>query len=111
MTSVPPQPGDLLVIDGRASVQFAGDRALLLRVTAVSQTPTYHGWIWLSGYVVDQSGHATDKREIYVQLAGLRRAPVANVPTQRGRNQARTGPRPRRNAEATRISRPAARPT
>jgi hypothetical protein len=102
--TVPPQPGDLLIVDGRASVQFAGDRALLLRVTTVSTAPTYHGWIWLTGYVVDQSGHATDKREVYVQLAGLRRAAVAKVPTQRRRNQARTGPRPRRNAEATRIS-------
>jgi hypothetical protein len=75
-----PQPGDLLVVDGRASVQFAGDRALLLRVTTVSQAPTYHGWTWLTGYVVDQSGRATDKREIYVQLAGLRRRTSRRVP-------------------------------
>jgi hypothetical protein len=66
------QPGDLLVVDGRASVQFAGDRALLLRVTAVSTAPTYHGWVWLTGYVVTETGQAIEKREIYVQLAGLR---------------------------------------
>ncbi|WP_422769133.1 hypothetical protein ACN28C_20395 [Plantactinospora sp. WMMC1484] len=38
-----PRPGDLLVTDGRASVQFAGGRALL-RVTTVSTRPTYHDW-------------------------------------------------------------------
>ena len=46
-----PSPGDLLVIDGRASVQFAGDRALTFRVVSVCDRPTYEGWIWLTGYV------------------------------------------------------------
>ncbi|MCX4472016.1 hypothetical protein OOK41_17160 [Micromonospora sp. NBC_01655] len=67
-----PSPGDLLTIDGRASVQFAGDRALTFRVVSVPDLPTYHGWIWLTGYVLDHRGLATAKREIYVQLAGLR---------------------------------------
>ncbi|SCL45975.1 hypothetical protein GA0070606_0896 [Micromonospora citrea] len=67
-----PSPGDLLVVDGRASVQFAGDRALTFRVVSVSDQPTYAGWIWLTGYVLDRRGNATVKREIYVQLAGLR---------------------------------------
>ncbi|GAB3816602.1 hypothetical protein [Micromonospora zhanjiangensis] len=69
-----PQPGDVLVIDGQASVQFAGDRRLLLRVTVVDQRPTYHGWIWLTGYVLDGTGQAIDKREVFVQVAGLRYA-------------------------------------
>ncbi|MFG3707072.1 hypothetical protein ACGF7U_20440 [Micromonospora sp. NPDC047670] len=67
-----PSPGDLLVVDGRASVQFAGDRALTFRVVSVCDQPTYAGWIWLTGYVLDRRGQATAKREIYVQLAGLR---------------------------------------
>ncbi|MEU8156320.1 hypothetical protein AB0B94_21905 [Micromonospora sp. NPDC048986] len=62
---------DLLVIDGRASVQFAGDRALTLRVVSVCDQPTYQGWVWLSGYVLNSRGDATTKREVYVQLAGL----------------------------------------
>ncbi|MGC4805951.1 hypothetical protein [Micromonospora sp. DT233] len=66
-----PSPGDLLRVDGCASVQFAGDRALTFRVVSVPDRPTYQGWIWLTGYVLDHRGLATDKREIYVQLAGL----------------------------------------
>lgn len=80
-----PSPGDLLVIDGRASVQFSRDRALTLRVVSVSDQPTYQGWAWLTGYVVDRRGDATAKRQIFVQLAGLRPAvPVA--PARRDRD-------------------------
>ncbi|MEW2475125.1 hypothetical protein AB0875_15165 [Micromonospora gifhornensis] len=74
--TVRPSPGDLLRIDGRASVQFAGDRALTLRVVSVSDRHAYDGWIWLTGYVIDRRGNATTKREIYVQLSGLRSAPT-----------------------------------
>ncbi|MEU6024135.1 hypothetical protein [Micromonospora sp. NPDC047134] len=70
------RPGDLLRIDGRASVQFAGDRALTLRVVSVSDRQAYDGWIWLTGYVIDRRGNATAKREIYVQVSGLRPAPL-----------------------------------
>ena len=72
-----PKPRDVLLIDGRASVQFAGDRALRLRVISVSDYPTYHGWCWLTGYVLDPSGQARSRREVFVQLAGLRPAPPA----------------------------------
>ncbi|MCG5455505.1 hypothetical protein PSH03_000381 [Micromonospora sp. PSH03] len=44
-----PSPGDLLVIDGRASVQFAGDHALTFRVVSVCDRPTHEGWVWLTG--------------------------------------------------------------
>ncbi|WP_330466949.1 hypothetical protein [Micromonospora zamorensis] len=66
-----PSPGDLLVIDGGASVQFAGDRALTLRVVSVCDWPTYEGWVWLTGYVINRRGNAIAKREIFVQRAGL----------------------------------------
>ncbi|MFG1830080.1 hypothetical protein [Micromonospora chersina] len=69
-----PQPGDLLRIDGHASVQFAGDRALTFRVVSVCPKPTYTGWVWLTGYVIDRRGQAIDRREIFVQLAGLHAA-------------------------------------
>ncbi|MEV4765946.1 hypothetical protein AB0J89_25315 [Micromonospora chokoriensis] len=68
-----PSPGDLLVIDGRASVQFAGDRSLTFRVVSVCDRPTYEGWVWLTGYVINRRGDATAKREIYVQSAALHR--------------------------------------
>ncbi|MBE1485866.1 hypothetical protein [Plantactinospora soyae] len=68
-----PSAGDLVLIDGRASVQFAGDRALRMRVQSVDRRPTYYGWCWITGYVLDQYGDAVDRREVYVQIAGLRR--------------------------------------
>jgi hypothetical protein len=72
------KPGEIVRIGAAASVQFAGDRALTLRVIRVHDWPTYHGWCWLDGYVLDQRGEAVERRELYVQLAGLRRlrAPV-----------------------------------
>ncbi|GIG90923.1 hypothetical protein Pen02_58590 [Plantactinospora endophytica] len=56
---------------GRASVQFAGTRALMLRVLAVDPKPTYYGWAWITGYVLDHLGEAVERREIFVQPAGL----------------------------------------
>ncbi|MBO4210231.1 hypothetical protein GSF22_30190 [Micromonospora echinofusca] len=67
-----PRPGDVVLVDGRASVQFAGARGFLFRVISVSDQPTYHGWAWLTGYLLDRTGQATGKREIFVQPAGLR---------------------------------------
>ncbi|MFI9639852.1 hypothetical protein ACIG87_07250 [Micromonospora sp. NPDC051925] len=69
-----PRPGDLLIVDGAASVQFAGERALRLRVVSVGEAVPYSNWLWLTGYVIDRHGRATARREVYVQLAGLRRA-------------------------------------
>nr|WP_231394216.1 hypothetical protein [Micromonospora vinacea] len=81
----------MLVIDGRASVQFAGDRALTFRVVSVCDRPTYEGWVWLTGYVLNRRGNAIAKREVFVQLAGLRPAPVPAAPASRwqGRRGAR----------------------
>ncbi|WP_433551372.1 hypothetical protein ACQP08_27505 [Micromonospora zamorensis] len=66
------KPGDLLLIGEACSVQFAGDRALRLRLASVDLRPTYHGWVWLTGYVLNDRGVAVDKREVYVQQAGVR---------------------------------------
>ncbi|MFI7575524.1 hypothetical protein [Micromonospora sp. NPDC049497] len=79
-----PSPGDLLTIDGRASVQFAGDRALTFRVVSVCDRPTYAGWVWLTGYVINRAGRATAKREVYVQLAGLGFASAVGATTHQG---------------------------
>ncbi|MEV5211650.1 hypothetical protein AB0K35_29660 [Micromonospora sp. NPDC053740] len=68
--------GDLVLIDGRASVQFGGDRTLWLRVTSICDKPTYHGWVWLTGYSIDPaSGKALARREVFVQIAGLQIRP------------------------------------
>ena len=61
-----------MLIDGRASVQFGGDRALWLRVASVCDKPTYDGWVWLTGYSIDLgTGKALARREVFVQIAGL----------------------------------------
>ncbi|MEV4770561.1 hypothetical protein [Micromonospora humida] len=91
-----PRPGDLLIVDRAASVQFTGERALRLRVVSVSDRPTYDGWVWLTGYVLDRRGEATAKREVFVRLAGLRPAP-ATPPA-----QVRKRPAGARPAAATR---------
>ncbi|MEW2378824.1 hypothetical protein AB0883_22365 [Micromonospora sp. NPDC047812] len=102
MVTARPSPGDLLIVDGRASVQFAGDRALTFRVVSVCDQPTYAGWIWLTGYVLNRRGEATDKREIYVQLAGLRPATSASIP----RRTSATHPRNRGGRHEVRRSTP-----
>jgi hypothetical protein len=68
-----PKPGDVLVIDGSGSVQFAGDNQMMFRVTKVDEQETYAGWVWLHGYSLAPGGEAKDKREIFVQIAGLKR--------------------------------------
>lgn len=80
-----PEPGDLLLVGAAASVQFGGDRALVVRVISVSDKPTYDGWAWLTAYVLDQHGQAVDKREIFVQLAGRR--PTSLAPPKRSRRR------------------------
>ncbi|GAB3814183.1 hypothetical protein [Micromonospora zhanjiangensis] len=123
-----PQTGDVVRIGAAASVQFGGDRALLMRVTSVDPKPTYHGWIWLTGYVLDHTGEAINKREVFVQVAGLHyvhRAPARPVrptrpPAPRQSAPRRPAPdavgshlepepRPQRKAPATRGT-PAPRP-
>ncbi|MFV2021585.1 hypothetical protein [Micromonospora sp. LOL_023] len=70
-----PNPGDVLVVGGEASVQFAGERRLRFRVISVDQKPTYEGWVWVTGYVIDKLGDAAERREIFVQRRGLYRLP------------------------------------
>jgi hypothetical protein len=77
------KPGDLLRVDGCASVQFGGERALTLRVVAILlDRPTFDGWVWLAGYVLDAKGLATDRRELFVQRAGLHPLTAVVVPAQ-----------------------------
>jgi hypothetical protein len=70
-----PKPGDVLVVGREASVQFAGERGLRLRVISVDRKPTYQGWAWVTGYVIDRFGDAAERREIFVRRCGLYRLP------------------------------------
>lgn len=82
-----PRPGDIFLVDRSASVQFAGDRGLRVRVVRVDQKPTYDGWVWLTVYVLGPDGDAVARRNIYVQVAGLRPVPaVAGGPHSKPNN-------------------------
>jgi len=70
-----PQPGDVLLVDGAASVQFQGDRALTFRVIRVDPRRTYDGWLWIDGYVLGPNGDAIERRVIFVRRDGLRKKP------------------------------------
>lgn len=111
MTSL--TPGAVVLVDGRASVQFAGDRALRVRLVSVSGEPTYPGWMWITGYVIGPKGTATTKRELYVQRAGLRvlaappppAAAPTRLPTRPPAAPARLRPRDEMTRPASRVKR------
>ncbi len=68
-----PPPGSVVVLDRDTTPQLAGQDPIYMRVTRVEpggQDPT---WAWLHGYQLDSTGHAIERREIYVRLAGIRR--------------------------------------
>jgi hypothetical protein len=82
----PPRCGDVVQLDKAASVQFT--RPILLRVIdhyTLGSTPS--GWIWLVGYQLDQFGDAVERREVFVQVAGL--GTVQLAPDVRPRNTRR----------------------
>lgn len=68
------RPGLLLLVTWYASVQFG--EPLLYRLIRVLQPDTERapvGWVWLDGYQLDpDSGDAVDRRQLFVQVAGLR---------------------------------------
>ena len=76
-----PMAGDLLRVGREASVQFT--KPILFRVIRVLDRPTYHGWIWLEGYQIDNKGDAVDRRSIFVMKAGLRAPAVGKTGQQR----------------------------
>ncbi|MGV9210284.1 hypothetical protein ACTFTM_00295 [Micromonospora sp. RB23] len=68
----PFKSGDLLHLTQAASVQFS--RPFLLRLIRVLEDRiTYDGWVWIEGYELDARGEAVARRELFVQLAGLRK--------------------------------------
>lgn len=67
-----PRPGDVFFVGRAASVQFAGDRAITVRVIRVDQRITYVGYVWIYVYVLDPDYCAVERRSIFVQVAGLR---------------------------------------
>lgn len=67
---VTPDPGDILRVDHRASVQFV--EMIRFRVIRCLPWTTWQGYIWLDGYQLGHCGtDAIERRSIYVQLDGL----------------------------------------
>lgn len=64
-------PGRTYWLGREASVQFSDDRKLLFRVIKVTEYDTYDGWVWLLGYALDENGEAVERRELFVQPAGM----------------------------------------
>lgn len=77
-----------MLIGAACSVQFSGDRALMLRLVSIGETDPYNDWIWIAGYVLDTKRLAKAKREVYVLRAGLvvqrRTAPAGVQPRRSG---------------------------
>ncbi|MEV4763776.1 hypothetical protein AB0J89_14220 [Micromonospora chokoriensis] len=63
--------GDVVLIGSACSVQFSGERALRIRLVSIGDVDPYHGWVWMTGYVLDAKGAATDRREVYVKREGI----------------------------------------
>ena len=74
----PPKPGDVVYVDKSASVQFAGAKGFNFRVVRVDDKPTYEGWAWINGYVLNTKGDAVAKRDIFVRPDGLKPATPRN---------------------------------
>ena len=65
------QPGDVVHVDGDASVQFRGQCSMNFRVIRIDPRSTYDGWLWLEGYVLGPAGNAMQRRRIFVRWEGL----------------------------------------
>ena len=65
-----PRSGDVLKLTRSASVQFA--TPIAFRVIRRHERETYEGWVWLDGYELDSVGDAVARRDVFVQIAGLR---------------------------------------
>lgn len=72
-----PQSGDVLRITSAASVQFL--EPLLFRVIRVHDWLTCRGWVWLDGYELNGAGDAVERRSIFVQIDGLRKADLTTA--------------------------------
>lgn len=64
--------GDLVWITANASVQFL--KPFRLRVIRELTWSTYEGWVWLDGYQLNSDFQAVERRQIFVQRAGLKPA-------------------------------------
>lgn len=81
-----PRSGDVLILDGRASVQFKRN-PILFRVIRHHDWTCTAGWIWLDGYELNGNGDAIERRSVFVQVDGLRRVDLGAAQARRGQLQ------------------------
>jgi len=77
MSAELPRPGQVMLLNRAASVQFDGDRALTVRVLGIDEGSTQEGWIWLTVVVLGPTA-ARERaaiRTVFVRRAGLRPRP------------------------------------
>ncbi|WP_433688979.1 hypothetical protein ACQP0I_13755 [Micromonospora carbonacea] len=68
--------GDVLHLTRAASVQFI--KPIMFRlIKERTDLHTYHGWVWLDGYELNERGDAVARRELFVIRDGVR---VMNPP-------------------------------
>jgi hypothetical protein len=103
-----PRSGDVIQVDGEASVQFGGGREIGFRLIRVHDWPTYDGWVWLDGYELNGCGEAVERRSIFVRIAGLHVLGAARDVRQKRPADQRAHNSARRVADSLRRSAPAA---
>lgn len=79
----PVRPGDVLHLTREASPQFV--RPIVARVIRLCdfKTPPPYGWEWVDVYQLDARGFATDRRQLFVRLEGVRFLAQPPAPPQR----------------------------
>ncbi len=71
--------GDVLHLTRAASPQFV--RPIRFRLIKIrTELHTYHGWMWVYGYQLDEKGNAVARRELYILKAGVRLLRLAQQP-------------------------------
>ncbi len=83
MPKPPPLPrsGQIIRLTRAASVQFT--QPIVATVVRVDPRDTYHGWVWLDVFQLDQDGRAVERRSVFVQLDGIQYLPPPGPPAPR----------------------------
>lgn len=66
-----PRSGDVVRLGRNASPQFQREPLLMRMVRVLDWTTNDETWVWLDGYQLDASGDATERRQVYVSIAGI----------------------------------------
>jgi hypothetical protein len=78
--------------------KFEGDRGAAGPSGTGGPKPTYDGWAWLSVYVLGPNSEAIERRNIFVQVAGL--LPLVAAPSKAPSRPLNAGPAQRTPSKA-----------